>query len=278
MLGRKTMERSQFTDERMSDYLIDIVTEDGVICWLNPAQAELVGAMESDGQELLAEAIYDTESVARIRGVLLRKAAFGFSTTLELQLFSRGGRRIRTIGRATIVLEGGKRAVRLSKVELGVVAVHYDQMTSDLALLSSIITSAKEAHWAIVFVEPVDITQTREEVIRQVFENQSIWRMCNPAMARFYGLPEDMDLNTQSVRLYWPRSTENEAFVNHIIDGGYSVDNAISVDRKHDGTAVYVSNDVRAQIVDGYLRCLWGNIRNTETLSDGRQRDAGTEE
>lgn len=272
-VGAQTLEHSQLLDERMSDYLIDIITEDGVVCWLNSTQAELLGVTERDGRELLAESIYDAESVARIRGVLLRKAGFGFSATLELQMYGRSGRTIRTVGRASIVLEAGRRAVRVSKIELGAVGAHYDQLASDMTLMSNIVRSAKEAHWAIVFIEPVDATQSREEIIRQVFENQSVWRMCNPAMARFYGLPEDIDINTQSVRLYWPRSPENEAFVGHIIDGGYSVDGAISVDRKHDGSTVYAANDVRAEIVDGYLRCLWGNIRDvTESTTRNDQQ------
>lgn len=268
--------KSALTHDRMakaadaSDFLIDIIDEEGIIRWMSASQAELLGISDTIGVSI--DSVYDTASAERIRAILMRAASVGFSTTLDIEIFGRAGRRLRTVGRATIVSEGGRRALRLSKIELGPVGAHYDQLEADTALLSSILWSAKEAHWAIVFLEPVDITQSREDIIRQVFENQSVWRMCNPAMARAYGLPEDIDFNKQSVRLYWPRSPENERFVGHIIDGGYSVDDAISVDRKHDGTVIYILNDVRAQIQDGYLTHLWGNIRNVTELSEARRK------
>ncbi len=255
-----------------SDFLIDIVDEEGIIRWMSASQTELLGVAETDMRELSIDTIYDERSVEKIRGMLGRNAGLGFAATLELRMFGRAGRAIRVVARAVIVADRSERALRLSKIEFGQVGSHYDQLATDFALLSNIIRHAKEAHWAIAFLEPVDTTQSREEIIRQVFENQSVWRMCNPALARLYGLPEDMDVNTQSVRLYWPRSSENEAFVGHIIDGGYSVDDAISVDRKHDGTNLYVSNDVRADIVDGFLIRLWGNIRNVTELSEAKRK------
>ncbi|MBR1177150.1 hypothetical protein JQ617_24575 [Bradyrhizobium sp. KB893862 SZCCT0404] len=255
-----------------SDFLVDIVDEDGIVRWMSASQSELLGIADTDMRQVSIETVYDGTSVEKIRAMLGRNAGIGFAATLELRMFGRAGRAIRTVARATIVADGGERALRLSKIEFGQVGSHYDQLTADFMLLSNIIRHAKEAHWAIVFLEPVDTTQGRDEIIRQVFENQSVWRMCNPALSRLYGLPEDMDLSTQSVRLYWPRSPENEAFVGHIIDGSYSVDDAVSVDRKHDGTSLYVSNDVRADIVDGFLIRLWGNIRNVTELSEAKQK------
>lgn len=258
--------------EMYSDFLVDVIDEEGHVKWMSPSQLDLLGAAETYARELSIDAIYDVPSVEKIRGMLGRNAGVGFSTTLELQMYGRAGRAIRTIARASIIVEGRSRALRLSKIEFGPVGVQYDQLATDFALLSSIVQHAKEAHWAIVFLEPVDTTQERNEIIRQVFENQSVWQMCNRAMSKLYGLPENVDLNAQSVHLYWPRSRENEAFVGHIIDGGYSVDDAISVDRKHDGTTLYVSNDVRADVVDGFLMRLWGNIRNVTELSEARRR------
>lgn len=255
-----------------SDFLIDIVDDEGIIRWMSASQSELLGIAETDMREHSIETVYDARSVEKIRAMLGRNAGIGYAATLELRMFGRASRTIRVVARATIVADGSERALRLSKIEFGQVGSHYDQLATDFLLLSNIIRCAKEAHWAIVFLEPVDTTQGREEIIRQVFENQSVWRMCNPALSRLYGLPEDMDLNTQSVRLYWPRSPENEAFVGHIIDGNYSVDDAISVDRKHDGTNLYVSNDVRADIVDGFLVRLWGNIRNVTELSEAKRK------
>ena len=261
-----------------SDVLIDIVDEEGVIKWMNPGQVEMLGVSETDARELSVEAIYDEQSVEKIHKMLGRYVGIGFATTLELQMFGRGGRVIRTIARARIVWEGQQRALRLTKIEFGSVGTHYNQLEADFSLLSNIIRYANEAHWAIEFLEPVDTTQSREEIIRQVFENQSIWRMCNPAMSRLYGLPEDMDLNAQSVALYWPRSQENESFVGRIIDGGYSVHDVISVDRKHDGTSLYVLNDVRADVVDGFLISFWGNMRNITELPEAKRELNGEED
>ena len=63
----------------------------------------------------------------------------------------------------------------------------------------------------------------------------------------------DVDFNQQPVRLYWPRSPANEAFVRRLIEAGFSVDCALSVDRRHDGSPAYVENDVRATIINGQL-------------------------
>lgn len=52
----------------------------------------------------------------------------------------------------------------------------------------------------------------------------------------------DVDFNQQPVRLYWPRSLANEAFV-ALTEAGFSVDCALSVDRRHDGSPAYVEND-----------------------------------
>ena len=256
-----------------SDVLIDIVDEEGIIRWISLGQLELLGVSETGARALSIETIYDAQSVEKIRALLGRDVGIGFSTSLELQMVGRGGRVIRAVARAKIVPDGHRRVLRLTKIEFGSVAAHYDQLAADFSLLSNIIHYANEAHWAIVFLEPVDTTQSREEIIRQVFENQSTWRMCNPAMSRLYGLPEDMDLNAQSVSLYWPRSQENESFVGRIIDGGYSVHDIISVDRRHDGTKLYVTNDVRADVVNGFLICLWGNMRNISELSEAGRED-----
>jgi hypothetical protein len=109
----------------------------------------------------------------------------------------------------------------------------------------------------IEFVEPVDIRQTPDEIVRQVFENRSYWRMCNRAMAAIYEMPADVDFGQQPVRLYWPRSPANEEFVRRLIEAEFHVDGALSVDRRHDGSPAYVENDVRASIHNGRMLRMW---------------------
>jgi PAS domain-containing protein len=108
----------------------------------------------------------------------------------------------------------------------------------------------------------VDINTSPDEIVRQVFENDSHWRLCNRAMADVYEMPSDVDFNQQPVRLYWPRSPANEEFVRRLIEADFSVDCALSVDRRHDGSPAYVENDVRATIVNGHLLRMWGSIRD----------------
>lgn len=47
-----------------------------------------------------------------------------------------------------------------------------------------------------------------------------------------------------------------------LIEAGFSVDCALSVDRHHDGSPAYVENDVWATIVNEYLLRMWGSIRD----------------
>ncbi|MNO74719.1 PAS fold protein [compost metagenome] len=86
--------------------------------------------------------------------------------------------------------------------------------------------------------------------------------MCNRAMADIYEMPADVDFSQQPVRLYWPRSPANEAFVRRLIEAEFHVDGALSVDRRHDGSPAYVENDVRASIHNGRMLRMWGSLRD----------------
>lgn len=86
-------------------------------------------------------------------------------------------------------------------------------------------------------------------------------------MAHLYDLPDGELIRAQDVRLYWPRSAENEEFVGQIVDSGYFIDAAISYDKRHDGSTVYCENDVRADIEDGFLLRLWGNCRDVTEMN-----------
>lgn len=129
-------------------------------------------------------------------------------------------------------------------------------------VLRGFVQNSSEAMWCIEFVDPVDISLGDLEIVRQVFENECRWLLCNELMARLYGLPEGLDLNLQPVSMYFPRNPENEAFVRKIIESGFSVDNVPSSDFRHDGSVMYMENDVRSTIVNGYLIRLWGKLRD----------------
>ena len=76
----------------------------------------------------------------------------------------------------------GEPALRLAKLDYGPVGNHYRRLEDDVRMLKSMVETSNEAHWSIAFIEPVDTTLPRADVVQQVFENQSVWRMCNPAM------------------------------------------------------------------------------------------------
>lgn len=244
------------------DMLVDVISLDGRILWLNELQAELLGAYDRDLAGYDAAAFYTVESFAEIRQLLRHRSRAEHASTIDVTLLGAGGRPIRTLARARFIRFQGEPALRLAKLDYGPVGNHYRRLEDDVRMLKSMVETSNEAHWSIAFIEPVDTTLPRADVVQQVFENQSVWRMCNPAMARIYQLPETMDFNEQDVRLYWPRSAANEQFVEEIINSNYAIDDALSVDRRHDGTLQYILNDVRAEIADGFLLRLWGNCRD----------------
>lgn len=134
------------------------------------------------------------------------------------------------------------------------------------------VQTSSEAMWCIDFSEPVDLSQGTHEIIRQVFENDCRWLMCNEAMANIYDLPKGMDLNDQPVSLYFPRNQENEVFVQQIINSNFHVENALSVDTAHDGSIMYMENTVRCKIQDGYLLRMWGTVRDVTGYRHVRNR------
>jgi hypothetical protein len=250
------------------ELMIDLVGADGRILWANAEEARALGTTAGALANLPIESIYAPASVDAIHAMLRRPPAPAFARTAEVDLVGRGGQVLHTLARCRSVEAG----LRIAKMDFSGVRAGYERLATDNAILRNIVEDAAEAHWCIEFLEPVDVAQPRAEIVRQIFENQSIWRMCNRAMADLHHLPHDVDFNSQSVRLYWPRNPENEAFAERIIDGDYAIDRAVSVDLLHDGTPMYLENDVRAEIADGYLRRLWGNCRD---VSDRERRLKG---
>ena len=234
--------------------LIDVVSADGRVRWMNDCQRAALGHAEGALDGALLEAVYAPDSVAWLRAAL-RAAACRMG---ELTLLRRDGRTLRVLAECRPAA-GGR--VTVFKQPLGAVAARLEQLETENRLLRRIADAGNEAHWCIEFEEPIELALPVDEIVHRVFTVPSFWRFANQAMSRLYGLPRDVDMRGQSVRLYWPRSPENEAFVRHIIAADYCVDGLRSLDQRHDGTVIEVENDVRADIADGWLRRLWGNCR-----------------
>jgi PAS domain S-box-containing protein len=153
------------------------------------------------------------------------------------------------------------RCVRIVKFPLNDTLRRLEQLSRENEVLSSIVSTARDASYCVDFIEPVDLTAPEHEIIRQVFENQCCWRYCNEAMARLYKLPIGGNLNTRDVHEVFPRNADNENFVRTLIQNRWNVDGALSRDHRYDGVDVLIENDVRADIREGQLYRFWGVVR-----------------
>lgn len=154
------------------------------------------------------------------------------------------------------------RCLRVIKISLGQALAQVERLERENEVLSSIISTARDASYCVEFTEPVDMTAPEHEIIRQIFQNQCIWRYCNEAMSRLYRLPIGDDLNNHDVREVFARNPENESFVRQLIEAGFHIDGALARDHRYDGVDVFVENDVRADIRDNQLYRFWGTVRD----------------
>jgi PAS domain-containing protein len=246
--------------------LIDLIDLRGVLLWANGAQLAALGYADDALSGGPVEQIYRPDSAAWVRAQLQRPVAIAPSPAVELCLRGRHGRELRVLACALPRREADA-GLTLSKRPLGELAERLARLEADNRLLKRIADAGNEAHWCIEFASPIDLNLKADEIVFRVFSYPSYWRLCNQAMSRLYGLPRHLDWSAQSVRTYWPRSPENEAFVRQIIAAGYSIDGALSVDTRHDGQRIRVENDVRADVEDGYLVRLWGNCRLLDEVS-----------
>jgi len=137
-------------------------------------------------------------------------------------------------------------------------------------MLRNFVDASKDALFCIEFKEPVDLTAPESEIIRQAFENECVWRMCNTAMARLYKLPEGKDFDAENVHVVFAHNPENEEFVRKLIKAEFNIDGVVSLDGDYDGQEIYMENDIRADIVDGMLHRMFGAVRN---ISEQKKRE-----
>jgi PAS domain-containing protein len=209
------------------------------------------------------ERIFSVEALRALRSLFANPPADEQINSLELTLIRHNGGLLHVVASGLLEWRAVQPArLHLLKIPLGALGHRLRELHNANEVMSQMLQSAKVAYWCIEFAEAVDINTSADEIVRQVFENDSHWRLCNRAMADVYEMPSDVDFDQQPVRLYWPRSPANEEFVRRLIEAGFSVDCALSVDRRHDGSPAYVENDVRATIVNGRLLRMWGSIRD----------------
>ncbi|KAB0620553.1 PAS domain-containing protein [Castellaniella defragrans] len=236
---------------------------------MNRTAAGLLG----DGVPCRAIDVLDVRSAFDIREFMRNRAAGMRSAYRVLGLrFPGEARHARLIGLIENVGAGPEYRLRAT-IPLGVQASpELEELIRSEEINRELVQAASEAMWCIDFSEPVDLGRGMHEIVRQVFENECRWFMCNEAMARLYDLPEGMDLNEQPVSHYFPRNQENEAFVMEIIKSGCHVENALSIDTDHDGSIMYMENTVHCKILDGFLIRMWGTTRDVTGYRRTRTR------
>lgn len=241
----------------------DTITADGKLLHVSPSQSDQLGYAPDELQGQSIEQIYTAESVQVLHRLFVSPPADERIQNLELTLICRSGSLLPVLASGMLEWRTVQAPrLHLIKIPLGSLNRRINELQNANEVMSQMLSSAKVAYWCIEFAESVDITQTPDEIVRQVFENRSYWRMCNRAMADVYEMPADVDFDQQPVRLYWPRSPANEEFVRRLVETDFYVDGALSVDRRHDGSPAYVENDVRAAIHNGRLLRMWGSIRD----------------
>lgn len=244
--------------------MLDLIAIEGErILACNATQAAAIGCAPDQLVGAPAERFYLHDSLECLRSLAERLDPGQGEANLRLQLRRGDGQLLPVTAQVDIVLWNGKtRALRTAKAPLDPALDAAEQVERENEILRGIVSASKDALWCIEFAEPVDLTAPAPEAIRQFFENVCYWRLCNRAMARFYKLPEDMDFNDTQVRATFPRNAENEAFARLLIEHGFNIDGAPALDRRLDGVAAHVENDVRGHIADGMLHRMWGATRD----------------
>jgi PAS domain-containing protein len=256
----------------IDDILIDVVNEDGEVIFMNAEQAATLGVEKTSAHGIHVSSIYTSETVRDIELIFTSDFPAGFQKTMELSLIGRGGRKVRTLARCRAMEFAGAPVYRFSKIVLAGFSDELYNLKVSNKVLKQIIDNANEGHWCIEFLEPVDLEASKESVIDQIFENASNWRVTNPAMERLYELPSGESIDAEDVHLYWSRSDANEKFVRQVYESNFHIDAAIAIDRRHDGSQIYVENDVRADIEDRMLFRIWGNCRDVTSEKQNKEK------
>ncbi len=249
---------------------LDVLAPTGELLAVNKAQAQALSYGQEELRGKPGKLIYTEESLGLIESLFASCRAGEVREQQRLTLRGRDKRSIQVIANAeAIALQDGI-ALRLAKIRLHPALVGREQDEREIKILRGFVTATRDACWCIEFAEPVDLSASEEEIVRQVFENECYWRLCNEAMAQLYRLPEGLDFNQENVRFVFPRNPENEAFIRQLNDAKFHLDGAPSLDQRYDGAQMYAENDVRAEIRNGYLLRMWGTVRD---LSLQRERE-----
>ncbi|MBL8707857.1 MAG: PAS domain S-box protein [Rhodospirillaceae bacterium] len=255
--------------------MFDLISADGQLIYANETQEGTLGFAPGSLAGRKFDLIYSRES----RETIWRLFEEGPKVRAEhLRLTMRHqDRRLFDVSASVNMFRDPDHGLclRLAKFRLDETLIRLQRLEQENKVLSSIVSTARDATYCVEFIEPVDLTAPEHEVIRQIFTNKCVWRYCNEAMGRIYRLPMGEDLNKRDVREVFFRNPENETFVRQMLANGFHIDGALSRDHRYDGVDVMIENDVRARIEDGYLIQFWGVVRD---LAERQRRERELEQ
>ncbi len=259
--------------DRVSDYhetMTDVIDQDGRILEVNLFQAKTLGLAQASLLGSPLEKIYDEASIQRIRKAFTDLKPSQTRILPTLQLIRGDGVTVEVC--ALVRMEeyhaDGCIVLRTDKTDQLLFAHELSELRHQHMILKDFFSNAQDACWCIEYLDPVDLEAPDSEIIRQIFENSSRWAACNPAMEKMYGLPEGLAFSDQGIKVYFPRNAENEKFVTLLIESGFSIINAQATDLHHDGTPMYVENDVEAFIENAKLHRMWGIVRDVSERTE----------
>ena len=248
------------------------LAENGQILDCSDGLSQQLGYTPQQFLQLKPQDAFTEDSLEKIAQLFLYPPADQQIQQLELKFLSKHHRVFHVL--ASGILDWHEQAtatLQLICLPLRSLGQRLNELENANQVMSEMLYNARVAYWCIEWEQAIDLSLTTDEIVQQVFETPSHWRMCNQAMREVYEMPSDVIFNQQPVRLYWPRSPANEEFVRRLIQSDFCVNGALSVDRRHDGSLAYVENDVRAHIEHGQMLRMWGSIYDVSQEQDLQQ-------
>ncbi|MCB6184530.1 PAS domain S-box protein [Leeia sp. TBRC 13508] len=242
--------------------LFDVISSDDRIVYVNQTEETYLGFKVGELTGVSTKYIYPDETRQLFQDLLVGKRQSPIQM-IELKVTGSNGVTYEFAASTSIIDDPDfGRCLSVVKMPLGNALANVKRLERENEVLSSIISTARDASYCVEYTEPVDMTAPEHEIIRQIFQNQCIWRYCNEAMSRLYRLPIGDDINNHDVRAVFARNPENESFVRELINHNFHIDGALAHDHRFDGVDMFVENDVRADIRDNQLYRFWGTVRD----------------
>lgn len=261
MLSRECGGDVLMTTSVYQSALVDEITVTGEIIRCEPEQAATLGYLTKELVGASWSKIYPIASRRLLEQHLARQSTGPIPEVLQIKDAKGNMYDVAAIVDVRDDDVAG-RTVRVFKWVKADFIVKTEQLNEDKEILEDIVAASDDPGWCMEFLEPVDLSAPEQEIVRQVFSNRRRWRFCNAAMARFYRLPEGIDLNERPVEEIFPQSPENEDFVRLLIRSNFDLARGISLDTRYDGVQQVVENDVRGLIRNNQLFRMWGTVRD----------------